>query len=353
MRNVEAGMVVILALVLCVGCASCGRRAGAGVVDHAPFLRQLGLDDVDKVAFADKMELDGNSMRIALSDTAFKALLGRVARTDAVGSGEGPAGCYIVGAKKIDGGYVLINFSLDTGAGSLGFMAVYDSSGKMTDYMNVGSWHYEQPSYRTPQGGYALVECDNIVCRFNGGNAFTLVKENSEYEATAGNVGDEKCHKVADVWTQVREFNYDIDARGHFVPRGVVVKTQLGMTAEQKLDYAIDDLGCLPMSDSSKYDKINRLAARLKRVEPEGGKWARDLQPIVRDTYDRNPAEFLNWLYSRRGPGNHLVLVFSTIYTGGIEEKSALLDHIDALGNAAARTYLGNLVDPWTPPDDD
>lgn len=93
------------------------------------------------------------------------------------------------------------------------------------------------------------------------------------------------------------------------------------MTAEQKLAYAIDDLGCLPMSDRSKYDKINRLAARLKHLAPEHDKWARDLQPIVRDAYDRNPAEFLNWLYSRRGSGNHLAFVFSTIYTGGLEEK--------------------------------
>ncbi len=350
MRNVEAGMVVILALVLCVGCASCGRRAGAHVVDHAPFLRQLGLDDVDKVAFADKMELDGNSMRIALSDAAFKALLGPVARTSAVGSDETPAGCYIVGAKSLDGGYVLINFSLDTGAGSLGFMAVYDSSGKMTDYMNVGSWHYEQPSYRTPQGGYALVERDNIVCRFNGGNAFTLVKENSEYEATAGNVGSEKYHKVADVWTQVREFNYDIDARGHFVPKSVVVKKRVGMTAEQELAYAVDDLGCLPMSDARKWDKMSHMAARLRQREP--GKWARDLQPIVRDAYDRNPAELLNWLYTHRATAASLATVLSTIYTDGLKEKSTLLDHIDALPSAAARTYLGNLVDPWTPPSD-
>ena len=343
----------ILALVLCMGWSSCARQRSVDVVAHAPFLQRLGLEDVDKVAFDDKMQIDSSSVRIPVGGVAFEALLGQVARTNAVGDDEDPAGCCIVGARRLAGDFVLINFSLDTGAGGLGFMAVYDAAGRLTDYMNVGTWHCEQPSYRTPQGGYALVERDNIVCRFDGDNAFTLVKENSEYEAVAGNVAGEAYHKVADVWAQVREFNYSIDAKGHFVPKGVVVKKQLGMTAEQKLAYAIDDLGCLPMSDRSKYDKINRLAARLKQVAPEHDKWARDLQPIVRDAYDRNPAEFLNWLYSRRGSGNHLAFVFSTIYTGGLEEKTTLLDHIDALDNAAARTYLGNLVDPWTPPDDD
>ena len=78
----------ILALVLCMGWSSCARQRSVDVVAHAPFLQRLGLEDVDKVAFDDKMEIDSSSVRIPVGGVAFEALLGQVARTNAVGDDE-------------------------------------------------------------------------------------------------------------------------------------------------------------------------------------------------------------------------------------------------------------------------
>ncbi len=343
----------MVAAVLAVALAACGcsgRDSGQKLVSDFPFLQRLGADSVAAVVVGDELKVDDGSPRLLVGDATLRALLGKVMPHSALGEAAYPAPCYIVGIKRMGSDRLVVAYWLATDGGGLGFMAAYDRSGRLTDYMNVGTWHYEQPSYRDEQGGTAIVESDRVTCDFAGHGAFTLVKENSEYEAQVTGVDLDKWQRMSDVWSQVREFGYKLDAKGHFVPASTLVKKRVGMTADQELSYAIDDLGCLPMSDAKKYDKINRQAATLKLADPQ---WMHDLQPIVRDAYDRNPAELLMWLNAHRdASSNHLAAVMATIYTDGLEEKADLLDAIDALPSAEARTYLGNLVDPWAPADD-
>lgn len=261
----------------------------------------------------------------------------------------------IAAAKALPDGYTMLLYGWETGDdASLEMMAIYDKSGNITDFMQLGNMGECSDIEQNEEYTQGRAQMTDVDLRFTAPGQFVLDKTVKEADWKYDHNDDNASREVTKVhWLVQTLQTYSVDGQGHITFNGSKqLKREGNVNKDYDLDAEIGDLAHLPISDTKRIDKLNDLAGKLKKSlgdEAYADGPGNYVSSVVGDYFGTNADALLQWIYNNRDRENMIVthlqqsVAYSDIY------KSDLDKAIGQMTDKAAQQYLKQLTAGWEP----
>ena len=349
---------VVPLLVSCNGVAGSstvtGQSAGAGgVQDRAeiPFLKKLGVDLGQVTWLTDKpfspFDKENEEKVFSFSGTQQKALLEGALHYD-LGEDNKEGSYCLTAVRQLPGDYTLAVLHVAFGDVGDDQLAVYDSEGRMTDFVQAGSWFPSKVRDQDATGQPVdMMTMTQGHVRMTGDSDFEVVTTRSylpckEVDYELQPAGDAE-------WTEERCIQYSVDDVGHILYVDTKVRSTGSPTPLPQLQTDFGTLYCQPMSDLTRFDRLNDLVARADVVSDmaQDGQSSHSAMRLMSEFYEKTPQELLTWMAANKGSRNHLLPFFKNLFDDGWVSTEVLAKNIGMMKDAAARKYVEHLTAPW------
>ncbi len=333
-------------MVLACACNRDAKQSSANGDNNFAFLTKLGINMDSVNVFDKKLVEDTVTPTMALDEKQRVALLNQVHRFDVYPEVEGL--CFILGVKAVGHGHTLVVYLTEYGDGSEESMAIYDSEGKLTDFIQTGPWDAMAPQEANDDYTAGTALKWKAECEFTSADEFVL---NSSYADVAWKMGaDDKGEpgpiEVTDSkWEILKKYRYKIDEAGHFVFLGRDEQRKGPVDAEDVILDDIEDVAMLPVSSEARLDSINSKCVRYAKQPGDMVKFS--LSSIMWRIYNSNPQQVLNYIAAHRDAPTEVQKLMESIVSDGNMDKAILVGDIKKMADAGARAYLEQLTAQW------
>ncbi len=348
-----------LTLALLVGCGtSTGSESQSSVAerdagDDFVFLTSMGVDTKKIPVMSGRVEQTDGDDLVALTDSQVKKLLNDVYHFDMMDSEEGlEGGFYIAGARSLPGGHTLVLFHIEYGDGSAREMAVYDTDGEMTDFLDTGAWQGFRPDESNNDYTHGKMEAELVFCVFDEDQpSFTLKRDLEQKDFT---LSDDNEWQFGDShWVLLKDYRYDVGDNGRLVLVDTKVEKK-GTIDEQVL--LLDDIGDLNYMPASDSKRMAKLAAMLQQPEirrewssPESMAHYR-LQGVMQAAFEQNGQAVLAWIANNRS-NTQVIDLLKSVFSSGWVKKDRMIQELGRMPVGSARKWLEEVTAQWGPED--
>ena len=243
----------------------------------------------------------------------------------------------LLGVRDAGNGITLAAYYAGNGLGYCVELFTYDRKGHVLDAINARELHL---LWRCNLGDPK----DNSAFTLDGFITFEKHNRVTLYRTMGRCIMDfEGDLKGKPQWQQEWAQEYVINEKGHFVMQGQHIVNEEGkVDYYAALDFKSWDMLVCSMHDLSIMDTWNDYAELVNSTYDPDYQY----NPFpwdVAQLYHMNPQRFLQWMFTHRGSGNRLLPQFKL----PPDERPALLEEINRIGEAGARQWLTALVNSW------
>ena len=274
-----------------------------------------------------------------------------------MGEDEISRGYEIRGARALPGGFTMLLYSVETGDDSTTeLLAIYDKSGKLTDYMQLDDWDQFEVIESDDAFTKGRAHVTDTKLAFTKPNEFTL--DETVREGNWERVGDDAPmpRELTHVkWLVETLKRYTLDDKGHMtLAEEKIVKSEGDVDPDYKAD-PIMKLYLLPASDPNRIDRLNNMVndmikkQGLQDFDDERG-WS--TQFVVSEIFAGSPETLLNWIYKNRNSKSEVAEYLKKSITSGWRDKEILEQQIEKMSDKTAQQYLKELTAQWERDDD-
>ena len=359
-------LLAALCVMLLWACTASGGQKAETVQNQADlsFLTSLGIDMNKVTTIGTDFNGGSDAEAQSLTHAQGRALLGQVipylSGETPDEQADVPGNFFITGVKPMAGGYTLVMFLIEFGDGSSESVGIYDSKGTLTDFADLGSWldfgmeEAEQDmrsgtGYKTEAGMNSITDKGFTIDR-------SLKYVNWKLEKSTVGEDDEPYPvptPTGTIWELKKQYVYTLDTNGH-LRLAMPLKTRTTGTPDRVslLRDEIDDLDFLPISDASRFDRLNSLAEKVNVMTQEiDDQLQYNIEVMAWRYFDATPQAFLRWIADHRDNPGHILKIFENIFSKAYVPKERLVEQISAMPAGEARDYLERLTAQWGPAD--
>ncbi|MBQ7691882.1 MAG: hypothetical protein IJT30_11930 [Muribaculaceae bacterium] len=352
MKQITILLFVAMLLAGC-GTATCSAsQAGEGSTNSYTFLTQLGVDVHKIPTLGSKVEFAYGDELVALTNDQTRALLNDIYHFDTPNNDDGDMEgmFYIAGAHPVAGDRMLLLFHIEYGDGSGREMAIYDHNGRLTDFLDTGSWNSCQPNESNDDFTRGTAYHELASCEFNAQKPeFTLRRDfalSDFFITDDGTIAFDNIH-----WELLKDYSYTITDDGKFRQQNVHIEQKGPVNALALMLDAISDLNYLPASDPSRLDQLaalmQRADVRSDLANPDGMATYR-LQGVMQGTFEQNGTAVLHWLAGHRS-STQVIELLKSVFASGWIPKYRMTQELQKLPAGEERTWLERLTAQWGP----
>lgn len=314
------------------------------------FLKKLGIDVSKLYTIGDTYNFKEFENLVALENAQVVKLLPMVQSTS--DEAEVEEGYYIEAVKALPGGCTMLIFAVEYGDSGTNLMAIYDKNGNLVDFMDLGNCNEMTPlEYFDDDFKRGKSQATNTVIQFKSPGEFTLDKTVKEGEWQRED--ESKPVKFTKVMWLVQTLNtYQVSDNGTLaLTDSKELKREGNIDQDYQRWLAIGHLGRLPMSDTTRIDRLNDLANKLvkqmgrQQYDEESASY--HVQMVLAEFYDSNPQALLQWIYKNRNKPNMIVEHFEQIFANNWRNKYTLVKAIEQMKDKNAQKYLEELTAQW------